>query len=245
MAIRCRDHGWRTFGNSPRVGSHRGGNGRVASKSIGSDGKSLMPFDALIPVQTQFNADKSLAYIKYKYKGSTVKIDYSFDSTGKLIAVGIPQFLNLPHLKVFEIISGMFIQSVINIPPTTVNLTLPTSTTFTPFQATVLAGFGAVAWTPAVGKKTQVLHLNIHVKYFGASNNECWLQDGDGTLLFYGLLIGDGVTDNISALIRMDITLPGAGKTCSIAGTSVEFFLGGLEAGSSCYVWGTIDGNEV
>jgi len=56
-----------------------------------------------------------LQYIKYKYKGSTVKLDFGFDKFGQLIYVGVPQFLNVPHLKLFEIISGMFLQSVRNL----------------------------------------------------------------------------------------------------------------------------------
>lgn len=68
-----------------------------------------------INVQTQLNKDGSLQYLKYKYKGSIVKVDFGFDQNGQLLTVAIPQFLNIPHVKVFEIISGMFIQSLLNV----------------------------------------------------------------------------------------------------------------------------------
>jgi hypothetical protein len=65
-----------------------------------------------IPVQTQHNADGSLSYLKYKYKGSVVKIQTDYDSQGNLIGVSIPQFLNIPHAQLFQIISAMFIHGL-------------------------------------------------------------------------------------------------------------------------------------
>lgn len=58
---------------------------------------------AEIDIQQQCNADGTLQYFKYKYKGSTVKIGIGY-TNGKPTKIFIPSFLNLSHQEMLNIL---------------------------------------------------------------------------------------------------------------------------------------------
>ena len=73
-----------------------------------------------IDVQVQLNDDKSIQYILYKWKGSTVKVPYAYSSvgntqaikTGDLVKFSIPVSINLTHYQILSLISQQFIQQI-------------------------------------------------------------------------------------------------------------------------------------
>jgi hypothetical protein len=65
-------------------------------------------------IQEQRNADGSLQYIKFKWKGSIIKVGYGYDANGLLTSVTIPSCMNLSHWEILELINGLFIQSIGN-----------------------------------------------------------------------------------------------------------------------------------
>ena len=67
---------------------------------------------AEINLQQQLNADGSLNYIQYKYKGSTVKIGFGYDTNGKMNKILIPPFLNLKHKEIFDIVNRFYIERI-------------------------------------------------------------------------------------------------------------------------------------
>lgn len=65
-----------------------------------------------INLQEQQNADGSLNYLKYKYRGSEVKINFGYNADGKLMKINVPSFLNLSHKEIFDIINRFYIERI-------------------------------------------------------------------------------------------------------------------------------------
>lgn len=196
-----------------------------------------------IPVQTQWNSDGSLAYVKYKYKGSTVKFTPGYDAQGNLVRLNLPQFLNLSHTDMAKVILGQFVQSMRKAQVTVSNtLTLPTSTVFNSFNQALGAGLSAVMWTPPAGKSSQILHFHLGVTWNNSPADYVQVADGDGTVI--GLFFPqwyNPVTDVYGG--DYDVHLPGSGLTTVSKATSVEVLNG--SGVTAIVVIGTIDGNEV
>jgi hypothetical protein len=65
-----------------------------------------------IDIVAQKNADGSLSYLTYKYKGSTVKIGLGYDEQGNLNKLLVPAFLNLKPEQIYNLVMQQYLERI-------------------------------------------------------------------------------------------------------------------------------------
>jgi hypothetical protein len=65
-----------------------------------------------IDLKSQLNSDGSLAYLRYKYKGSEVKIGLGYDANGNLNQIQVPAFLNLKPEQIYNLVMQQYLERI-------------------------------------------------------------------------------------------------------------------------------------